>query len=293
MTSKSNTLMSNDWASTYDRYFKILMRREFGNNNNEIGRSRLILTVLLAARFGLTSPTVIANLYKISRRQSLEHLNKLVKRNLLILVETHRSTDGRIYICDNDGAKFAEQMVGISIPFRRFNPPEAGVNQNSIMHDLMNSHILMRLMHETARHDPKLFRYNGFMTEREFKRQLTRADTRIVDGLIVEKTGEGDHIIAVEIENSFKTKAQRSTILLRYLEAIKAGFYEKVFLISQSKKILDDIKRFHTQLFDELTEVRSAKTKQPLMSVSDVQLLKQTIVYRTKYCDELTEMFYR
>lgn len=64
-------------------------------------------------------------------------------------------------------------------------------------------------------------------------------------------------------------------------------------MISQSKDILDDIKRFHNQLFIELTEVRSSKTKQPLMSVSDVQLLKKAIVYRTKYCDELTEMFYR
>tara|TARA_R110001583_G_scaffold185897_1_gene346248 strand:- start:8674 stop:9555 length:882 start_codon:yes stop_codon:yes gene_type:complete len=283
---------NTNWSAVFQRYFELNTRYNSGRNNNEKGRARLNTTVLIAARFGLVSPTIVAQLYRMSKRQALEHLNKLVKRKLLILVETHRSIDGRIYICDYTGAQFAEEMTGLPIPFRRFNPPERGVNQNTIMHDLMNVHIMLRMLHEPLRADPEYYNYSGLMTEREFKRQMHLADTRIVDGLILESREDGDYIIAIEIENSFKTKAQRSAILLRYLAALKANIYDKVFLISQSHDILNDIKRLHEQLLSELTEVRSKKTKHPLMSADDAGLLKHAIVYRTKYCDELREIFY-
>jgi hypothetical protein len=293
MTSNNFLDKNSEKSLVVQRYFDIDMRYKHAENNNEIGRLRQQLTVVVTARFGLCSPTLIASLYSISKRQALEHLNKLVKQQLLICIISHRSVDGRIYICDSHGAKFAEEFTKIPVHFRRHTPAEKGVNQNTIMHDLMNAHILLSMMQETSRKQPELNIYLGLMTEREFKRQMTKADTRIVDGLLLEKSEGADCIIAIELENSFKTKAQRSAILLRYLEAIKARFYDKVFLISQSHDILNDIKRFHTQLFDELIEVRSSKTKQPLMSTCDVQILKQAIIYRTKYCDELTNMFYR
>lgn len=293
MTSNNFLDKNSEMSLVVQRYFDIDMRYKHAENNNEIGRLRQQMTVVVTARIGLCSPTLIASLYSISKRQALEHLNKLVKQQLLICIISHRSLDGRIYVCDASGAKFAEELINIPVHFRRHTPAEKGVNQNTIMHDLMNAHILLSMMHETSRKQPELNIYRGLMTEREFKRNMSKADTRIVDGLLLEKSDQGDCIIAIELENSFKNKAQRSVILLRYLEAIKAGFYEKVFLISQSKDILDDIKRFHTQLFIELTEVRSSKTKQPLLRPQDVELLKQAIVYRTKYCDELTEIFYR
>lgn len=281
-----------EWHNIAQRYFNIAMRYDGGENNNEIGRARLIMTIIIVARFGLTSPTVISHLYRMSHRQALEHLNKLVKHDYLILIETHRSPDGRIYICNADGARYAEELTGIPVYFKRFTPASRGVNQSTIMHDLMNSHILLRMMHETSRYDPEYYAYSGMMSEKEFKRQMTKADTRIVDGLILENTAEGEVTIAVEIENSFKTKASRGTILCRYLTAIKSDFYEKVFLISQSQQIIDDIKRLNSQLLEELTHVRSKKTRDLLMTTQDAELLRHSIIYRTKYCAELTELFY-
>ncbi|WP_252732742.1 hypothetical protein [Paraglaciecola chathamensis] len=291
MTS-SITFSNTNWNTQFERYFDIAIRYEGGVNNNQIGKARLNMTVLLTARFGLTSPTIISALYQISKRQALEHLNKLVKRKLLILVETHRSMDGRIYIVDFSGAKFAQELMALPVPFRRFNPPERGVNQNTIMHDLMNTYILLKMAHEVSRVEPGRYAYGGLMTEREFKKLMTQADTRTVDGLILEQTQEGNCIVAIEIENSFKTKAQRSSILLRYLSALKANIYSKVFMISQSYEILDDIRRLHSQLYTELTQVRSQQTKQPLMTSRDADLLEGAIVYRTKYCDELRQLFY-
>lgn len=84
-----------------------------------------------------------------------------------------------------DGSKFAEEFTKIPVHFRRHTPAEKGVNQNTIMHDLMSAHILLRMMQETSRKQPKLNIYQGLMTEREFKRQMTKADTRIVDGLLL------------------------------------------------------------------------------------------------------------
>ena len=291
MTS-SITFSNTNWNTQFQRYFDIAIRYEGGVNNNQIGKARLNITVLLTARFGLTSPTIISALYQISKRQALEHLNKLVKRKLLMLVETHRSMDGRIYIADFSGAKFAQELMAMPVPFRRFNPPERGVNQNTIMHDLMNTYILLKMAHEVSRATHEHYVYGGLMTEREFKKVMTQADTRTVDGLILERTREGDCIVAIEIENSFKTKAQRSSILLRYLSALKANIYGKVFMISQSYEILDDIRRLHSQLYTELTQVRSQQTKQPLMTSRDADLLEGAIVYRTKYCDELRQLFY-
>ncbi|GAC23504.1 hypothetical protein GMES_1205 [Paraglaciecola mesophila KMM 241] len=291
MTS-SITFSNTNWNTQFQRYFDIAIRYEGGVNNNQIGKARLNITVLLTARFGLTSPTIISALYQISKRQALEHLNKLVKRKLLILVETHRSMDGRIYIVDFSGAKFAQELMAMPVPFRRFSPPERGVNQNTIMHDLMNTYILLKMAHEVSRATPEHYVYGGLMTEREFKKLMTQTDTRTVDGLILEQIQEGNCIVAIEIENSFKTKAQRSSILLRYLSALKANIYGKVFMISQSYEILDDIRRLHSQLYTELTQVRSQQTKQPLMTSRDADLLEGAIVYRTKYCDELRQLFY-
>ncbi|GAA6184917.1 hypothetical protein [Aliiglaciecola sp. NS0011-25] len=293
MHTKKKMLSDTHWHTIMARYFAINMRYHAGQSNHEMGQARRELTTVIVARFGLTSPTVLSHLYRISYRQALEHLNKLVKQGLLILVITHRSVDGRIYICDADGAKYAEELTGLPVYFRRITPPERGVNMNSVMHDLMNSFVLLKMMTESSRFDEGYYAYNGMVTEKECKRMMKRSDFRIVDGLLQEVTEHGSSRIAIEIENSFKNKTQRSVILLKYLAGMNAGVYDKVFLVSQSQAIFADIKRLHEQLLDELTEVKDKKTGLPLLTVDDAQRLKHSIIFRTKYCDELTDIFYR
>lgn len=279
-------------SEIFERYFNIAMWYEGGHNNTEIGKARFNLTLLIAARFGLTSPRVIAHLYDISLRQAREHLNKLVARKLLIKIDNHRSVDGRVYVCDRQGAKIAEEKMCIPVPFKRWKRPEEGLNQLTISHDLINSLVILRMLHESSRITSDCYAFNGFMSEPEFKRHMTSTNTRIVDGLLSEPFDNGNNIIALEIENSFKNKKMRSAILLRYLEGLKAGIYDKVFFVSQRLNILNDIKRLHTQLLEELTEVRNKKTGLPYLTHEDAELLRQSLVYRTKYCDELTAIFY-
>ena len=292
MNTSNNTNSDTDRNLIMQRYFNMHMRYEGGDTNNQIGQARRKTTVLVVARFGLTSPTVIAQLYGISYRQALEHLNKLVKQNLLLLITTHRSVDGRIYICDADGAKFAEELMSIPVYFRRVSPAERGVNLNAVMHDLILSHILLSMMHEPSRFDDAYYAYQGLMSEKEFKRLFKNTDNRIVDGLILENTTDGLIKIGIEVECSFKNKAQRSVILLKYIAAIKAGVYQKVFLISQSQQIFDDIRRLNTQLLQELTQVIDKKNRKPFLTENDADILKSSIIFRTKYCRELTELFY-
>ena len=57
-------------------------------------------------------------------------------------------------------------------------------------------------------------------------------------------------------------------------------------------QIFDDVKRLHTQLMTELPKRINKKTQQPFMTHEDAELLQSAIVYRTKFCDEITALFY-
>ena len=133
--------------------------------------------------------------------------------------------------------------------------------------------------------------WSSMVSETEFKRIYNATSIRNVDGLIQENNQDGT-IAAIEIENSFKTKVARQTILVKYLESIKQGHYQKVFMFSQSQDILKDIKRIHSKLFEELTNVYNKKTRQSYITDDDAELLKSAIVYRTKFCSELQNLFY-
>ena len=73
---------SGEKAEKYQPYLFMPMKYLPGTNNNQTGKARRALTMKLVARFGLTSPTIIARLYAVPHRQALEHLNKLVKNCL-------------------------------------------------------------------------------------------------------------------------------------------------------------------------------------------------------------------
>ncbi|MCL1058664.1 hypothetical protein L2729_11770 [Shewanella gelidimarina] len=272
----------------YQPYLSIPMRYQQGANNNQIGKARRVLTMKLVARFGLTSPTIVAWLYGIPLRLALEHLNKLVSEKLLSLVITHRSMDGRVYVLDYTGAKYAEELLSVAVYFRA-GEPSLRVNQNTIMHDLMMQYVQLKGLHNRAKDNTDKPYWYSFVTEPEFKRLFKSDDVRNVDGIALEPDGT---IAAIEIEHSFKTKAARQTILLKWLYGLKHGYYDKVMLFSQSLQIFNDIKRLHTQLLDEMPARFDKKTKLVMLSIEDAEMLRGKVVHRTVLCKELSDTFY-
>jgi hypothetical protein len=279
----------NDYTHQYARYFDIDMRYNAGANNYQKGINRAALTVLIAVRFSIVAPVIIRWLYNISQPQALAHLNKLVDDKLLAMVHTHRSPDGRVYIPTYSGAKYAQELTNIEVYFRSKANPALQLNQNSVMHNLMNSYIALRGIHNCSRDGFYRPLWTGFLSEPEFKKLYSSSSARIVDGVAALPDGT---VVAIEIENSFKNLQARQTILLKYLASLRVGHYKQVFIFSQSIQIFDDIKRLHTQLYTELPARTNKKTQQPLMTHDDVALLQSAIVYRTKFCDELTTLFY-
>lgn len=279
----------NDYTQEYARYFNIDMRYNAGANNRQKCINRTALTVLIAVRFSIVAPMIIRWLYNISQPQALAHLNKLVDDKLLTMISTCRSPDGRVYTPTYSGAKYAQEQTGIDTYFRSKSNPALQINQNAIMHDLMNAFIALRGLHNHTQDGVYRPLWTGFLSEPEFKRLYKQSNARIVDGvaLLPNRT-----VVAIEIENSFKSKQIRQTILLKYLTSLKADHYQKIFLFSQSMQIFDDIKRLNSQLIDELQERINKKTHQPYITHEDAVLLQSAIVYRTKFCDEITTLFY-
>ena len=265
------------------------MRYYPGANNHQKGVNRTRLTVLIAIRFSIITPGIVRWLYGINHRLALEHLNRLEKDGLLRVVKTHRSPDGRVYVPTYTAAKFAEELMGIDIHFRANRNPALQFNQNNVMHNLINAFVMLRGIHNYHSDETYAPMWNGFITEPEFKRINNLSDTRTVDGAVRLLDGS---VAAIEIEHSFKNKTARQVILLKYLASLKEADYSKIFLFSQSVKIFDDIKRLHEQLLTELPERYDKKTRAPLLSESDAELLRASIIYRTKLCEEINEMFY-
>ena len=279
----------NPLHTHYPRYFDINMRYYLGENNHQKGVNRTKVSVLIAIRFSIITPGIVRWLYGINHRLALEHLNRLEKDGLLRVVKTHRSPDGRVYVPTYTAAKFAEELMGIDIHFRANRNPALQFNQNNVMHNLINAFVMLRGIHNYHSDETYAPMWNGFITEPEFKRINNLSDTRTVDGAVRLLDGS---VAAIEIEHSFKNKTARQVILLKYLASLKEADYSKIFLFSQSVKIFDDIKRLHEQLLTELPERYDKKTRAPLLSESDAELLRASIIYRTKLCEEINEIFY-
>ncbi len=273
----------------YERYFDINMKYTLGANNFQKSVNRTRLTVLIATRFSIVSPVIIRWLYQVSQHQSLVHLNKLVSAGLLTMVHTHRSPDNRVYVPTRAGIHYAEELMSINVHYRSQSNPSLLVNQNHIMHNLINAYILLRGVHNCNRDGKPAQLWFAFITEPEFQRLHTKSCTRTVDGVVLLADGT---TAAIEVENSFKTKAARETILLKYLASLQAGQYQKIFMFSQSQRIFDDIQRLHNQLFEELPSKFNKRKQQPLLTIDDVELLRAAIIFRTKFCDDITALFY-
>lgn len=259
------------------------------SSNIETGRRRIESSIKYCARFGLISPTFVSWLYNISRANALEHLNKLVNADLLQLINTFRATDNRVYVLTHSGARFAEQLLAQHVPFRSASDPATQINQNTLMHDLIVQFICARGIHNfEATHEQKPM-WHGFVTESEFRRIYPETNIRNVDALIAEPSGI---ISALEVEHSFKPITLRKTILLKYLSALKSGVYEKVFFVSQSMQILNDTRRINSVALDNLTSVNHKKTGKPQITVEERELLEKSLIYRTKFCAEISALFY-
>ncbi|AWB67886.1 hypothetical protein C2869_16285 [Saccharobesus litoralis] len=269
-------------AHAVKQFSSIDMCIRVGVNNNQTGKYRRETTVKVVERVGHITPTVISWLYDISRHQALEHLNKLVKDELLTMVKTHRSNDGRVYVLTYAGAQYAQSLMTKQVNFRSKRNPALQFNANNVMHDSICTYVLML----ANKYDEG---WQGIVTEKEFKQLVKSNETRHVDGLVLESNGT---VAAIEIEHSFKTKQSRSSILLKWLHGLNQGYYQKIFLFSQSTQIFDDIKRLHEQLFDEMQRRIDKKTKQPSLSKDDAELLRRAIIFRTKYCHEINRLFY-
>ncbi|MDP2561185.1 hypothetical protein [Psychrobium sp. 1_MG-2023] len=283
---QSSTTDAQQHNELYQPYLSLNMTYAPGANSNITGKRRRQLTMMIVARFNIISPTLIMWLYGVSKHQALEHLNKLVKEQLLEMMTTFRSPDGRVYVLSYNGARYAEELMCMSVYFRSTANPALQFNANSVHHDLIAIYCCLR----GVKNQLGLSMWNGIITEPEFKRLFKSNAVRNVDGLVMEADG---CIAAIEIEHSFKNKQAREKILLKWLYALKEGYYSKVFLFSQSQHIFEDIKRFHRQLFDELPSRYDKASKKPLLSEADVLLLQSAIIYRTKFCDEITALFYR
>lgn len=284
-----NLETKNTLHTHYPRYFDIDMRYCAGANNHQKGVNRTRLTALIAIRFSIVTPGIVRWLYAINHRLALDHLNRLEKDGFLRVVKTHRSPDGRVYVPTYTAAKFAEELMGIDIHFRANRNPALQFNQNNIMHNLINAFVMLRGIHNYHSDETYAPMWSGFITEPEFKRINNLSDTRTVDGAVRLLDGS---VAAIEIEHSFKNKTARQVILLKYLASLRNRDYSKIFLFSQSVKIFDDIKRLHEQLFEEMPQRFDKKTRAPLLSESDAELLRASIIYRTKLCEEINEMFY-
>ena len=266
------------------------MRYEPSDIKKVTGERRLHCTILYCARFGVVSPTFLSWLYGISHSLCLEHLNRLVRLQLLKVFPTIRVPGGRVYILTLSGAKFAEELLGQHVPFRSSSNPEFQVNQNSLMHDVILQFALSIGIQHIDSHGKYSPLWMGFVTEKEFKRLFPSSAIRNVDGLISEADGT---LCAVELEHSFKPIQLRKNILLRYLDALRMGLYEKVFFISQSERILNDIKRVNAVAMDNLQSTSDKKSNNLLLSSQDRKLLEKRLIYRTKFCGQITDLFYR
>jgi len=285
MDTHDNTESVTNW-NTYATYFSIPMSYEVSCLSNiQIYQAKTDITMAMAVRFGFVSALVLTELFRISRHKVTEFLNKQINKGLLVKVKTQRAPDGLIYVSTYSGVKFFEDRYRLNVPFRSTANPIQQVNQNQIFHDTILQYVLVAMNNRD-----KPF-WSGFVTETEFKRLYPSASIKNVDAVCLNLDGS---VAAIEIENSFKRKAQHKATLLKLLPSLKGAnrLFDKVFFVSSSHKITNDTKRFHQELLDELPGQYNRKTKTAELTLEDAELLRQKLIYRTKFTDELDATFY-
>jgi len=278
-------------GNVYQPYFDIDMHYKKYKNRRQQGQIKLEWTIKHAMRFGFVSAIVCAEVWQTSRAKTLEFLNKLVGMGLLQAAKTIRAADGRIYVLSYAGAQYARELTQIDFPFRTTSEPIHQVNQNSIMHDSILSLVLALGIQNSNTDGTSNPLWKAYLTELEFKRLFPSNDVKNVDALVLLNNSE---VAAVEIEHSFKRKQQHEQSILKFKNALfgEQKLYDKVFLIVASTKIQQDTQRFYKQLLSEMPTRYDKRTKQPLLTEREAEILNEKIIIRTKFIGAIESKLY-
>jgi len=279
-------------VEAYGRYFDIGMLYPKSENFRLRGKQKLEFALLFAARIGFVSPIVCGEVWQTQRHKTLAYLNKMVSDGLLLSASTSRITDGRIYVLTYAGANYAKDLMKIDFPFRSTAEPIQQVNQNAIMHDAILSYVLaagLQNCDANGNHKPL---WKAVVTEAEFKRLYPSNEVKNVDAVVLLNN---DKVAAVEIENSYKRKQQHEASILKFKSAMfdTPKLYDQVFLVVASNKIHADTKRFYDQLLEEMPNRINKKTKQPMLTVAEAEYLKENLIFRTKFIEDINQIFYK
>ena len=288
----SESRITKSILERYEIYFNIDMQYQPAPSNIQRSRNKIRFALINAARFGFISALVCEQTWGVTRAKALEFLGKLVSQGYLALVQTERAADRRIYVLTNKGAQFASEMMRLNVPFRSAREPITQINQNAIMHDSVLSFVLNEGVANKTSEGLARPLWTSFLTEMEFKRLYPSSTVKNVDGLVLLPTGE---VAAVELEASFKRKAQHETTLIKLKDSLinDSPLYDKVFIITCSERINADTQRFYEQLLEELPNRIDRKTKRPLLTQHDAALLRERIIFRTKFIAPIEQTFYR
>jgi len=278
-------------SNVYQPYFDIDMHYKKYKNRRQQGQAKLEWTIKHAMRFGFVSAIVCTDVWQTNRAKTLEFLNKLVGMGLLQAAKTIRAADGRVYVLTYAGAQYARELTQIDFPFRSTSEPIHQVNQNSIMHDSILSLVLaLGIQNSNTDGTPNPL-WKAYLTELEFKSLFPSNDVKNVDALVLLNNNE---VAAIEIEHSFKRKQQHEQSILKFKTALfgEQKLYDKVFLIVASTKIQQDTQRFYKQLLNEMPTRYEKKTKQPLLTEREAEILKDKIIIRTKFISAINSKYY-
>jgi len=288
----SESRITKSILERYEIYFNIDMQYRLAPSNIQRSRNKTRFALINTARFGFISALVCEQTWGVKRAKALEFLGKLVSQGYLALVQTERAADRRIYVLTNKGAQFASEMMRLDVPFRSAKEPITQINQNAIMHDAVLSFVLNEGINNKTSEGLAKPLWTSFLTEMEFKRLYPSATIKNVDGLVLLPTGE---VAAVELEASFKRKAQHETTLIKLKDSLinDSPLYDKAFIITCSERINADTQRFYEQLLEELPNRIDRKTKRPLLTQHDAALLRERIIFRTKFIAPIEQTFYR
>ena len=288
----SESRITKSILERYEIYFNIDMQYQPALSNIQRSRNKIRFALINAARFGFISALICEQTWGVSRAKALAFLGKLVSQGYLALVQTERAADRRIYVLTYKGAQFASEMMRLDVPFRSAKKPITQVNQNAIMHDAVLSFVLNGGINNKTSEGLAKPLWTSFLTEMEFKRLYPSSKVKNVDGLVLLPTGE---VAAVEREASFKRKSQHETTLSKLKDSLisESPLYDKVFIITCSERINADTQRFYGQLLEELPHRIDRKTKRPLLAQRDAAMLRERIIFRTKFIAAIEQTFYR
>ncbi len=240
------------------------------------GKAREQAVIMITARFGLSSKTIIQDVLELSREAVNKLINKMRKRQLILTQTTFGNTDNQFFILSSEGIRLAEFYFRIELQLKA---DLSRVNERNLVHDLCTQLVMLNLV--------KSKKVTSMVTERELRMCLDHRgnDKRIVDGLVLKKK----QWIAIEMEtgNSKNKQKQeiRKPILDKYLQQIKLenGLYQCVELYSHRQRFLTQIEKANKQIVEMPANNFLA---------DDKTIVQNRLHYKQSECSKLFELLY-